>query len=192
MTPALWQNGLAELLGTFFLTLAALLGGLPYVAGITLGVFVYAIGGLSGCNINPAVTVGMVAARRLSLASGVVYLVAQITGALLARGFAPLIGEMPDEFHAGGGWAEFFGFAVLILTVIAVTDGYTPKAGSGIAIGAALVAGLVVSHGILNPAVALAMGEITSGGIWATFASALVFPPLYLALAHQRADAKAA
>lgn len=185
------QNGLAELLGTFFLTLAALFGGMPYVAGLTLGVFVYAIGGLSGCHINPAVTVGLVFARRLSLAAGVVYVVAQIVGAMLARLFAPLIGDMPDEFSAGGGWAEFFGFGFLILTVLAVSHGYAPKAGSGIAIGGALTAGLAVSGGILNPAVAVAMGEITSPSVWATLVSAVVFAALYMALSHARDHDKA-
>ena len=189
--PATWQNGLAELLGTFFLTLAALLGGYPYVAGITLGIFVYAIGGISGCHINPAVTVGLLAARRLSLAAAGVYVLAQVVGAILARLFAPLVGEMPEEFAAAGGWAEFFGFGFLMLTVIAVTRGYAPAAGSGLAIGGALTAGLVVSGGILNPAVAVAMGEITSPGVWATFLSAVVFSALFVALSHLRDDAKA-
>ena len=105
----------------------ALHGGLPYVAGITLGVFVYAIDGLSGCHINPAVTVGLLAARRLPIAAGVVHIVARVIGALIARLVAPLIREMPEEFAAAGGWAEFFGFGFLIVTVLAVSDGYAPK-----------------------------------------------------------------
>jgi aquaporin Z len=52
---------LAELVGTFFLTLVALTVGPPvtaYAVGLTLLVFVYTIGGLSGCHINPAVCSG--------------------------------------------------------------------------------------------------------------------------------------
>ena len=50
------KSALAELVGTFFLTLAALISGTPYIVGVTLGVFVYAIGAISGCNLNPAVS----------------------------------------------------------------------------------------------------------------------------------------
>lgn len=97
---------------------------------------------------------------------------------------------MLEELAEAGGWAEFFGFGFLIVTVLAVSDGYAPKGGSGIAIGGALTAGLVVSGGILNPVVAIAMGEITSSGIWVTLLSAVVFAALFVALSHQRHDAK--
>ena len=78
---------LAELTGTFFLTLVALTVAAPftpYAVGLTLLVFVYTIGSLSGCHINPAVTVGLVASKRFPLIEGIIYIVAQIAGALLA------------------------------------------------------------------------------------------------------------
>ena len=66
----LYKATLAELVGTFFLALAALLSGSPFAVGLTLAAFVYAIGDISGCNINPAVTVGLLARRKLPVLWG--------------------------------------------------------------------------------------------------------------------------
>jgi aquaporin Z len=171
---------------TSFLTLAAMIAGTPYAVGLTLAAFVYAIGTISGCNINPGVTVGLMAGRRLPIVQGILYLIAQVAGALLAREAAVLtVGKLPD-YHAGGPWAEGFGFAFLMLTVVAVSDKYVPRAGTGLAIGAALAAGLVTSKGIINPAIAVAMGQaLTPGtwvptpGTWAPLVSAVVFTVLF-------------
>src|ERR671923_392069 len=84
------KAGLAELVGTFFLTLAAMIAGTPFAVGLTLAAFVYAIGTISGCNINPGVTVGLMAGRRLPIVQGILYLIAQVAGALLAREVAVL------------------------------------------------------------------------------------------------------
>ena len=65
---------IAEFIGTFALTLAvagslAATGGIPtaLVAGITLGLFVFTIGRLSGAHINPAVTIGAWSMKKISL-----------------------------------------------------------------------------------------------------------------------------
>jgi aquaporin Z len=169
------KAGMAELVGTFFLTLAAMIAGTPYAVGLTLAAFVYAIGNISGCNINPGVTVGLMAGRRLPIVQGLLYLVAQVAGALLAREVALLAVPALPTYHAGGPWAEGFGFAFLMLTVVAVSDKYVPRAGSGLAIGAALAAGLLTSKGIINPAIAVAMGQALTPGTWAPLVSAVVF-----------------
>ena len=180
--PELHKAALAELVGTFFLTLAALISGSPFVVGLTLAAFVYAIGDISGCNINPAVTVALVTARRLSLMKGAYYIVVQIIGALLARLVAGLVGTLSPHYVAGNIFAEFFGVAFLIVVVMSTTRNYIPKAGNGIAIGAALAAGLVTSKGILNPAVAIAMGQGLTQGVWAPLLGGVAFallPQLY-------------
>lgn len=175
---------LAELIGTFFLTLVALTVAAPftpYAVGLTLLVFVYTIGSLSGCHINPAVTVGLVASKRFPLIEGVIYIVAQIAGALLARLVAGLgaVGQLAENYESGSIAAEFIGFGILILVVAATTENRVAKAGSGIAVGGGLLAGLLLSKGILNPAVAIAMGEAASPALWMTVISGIVFGLLF-------------
>ncbi len=175
---------LAELVGTFFLTLVALTVAPPvtaYAVGLTLLVFVYTIGGLSGCHINPAVTVGLVASRRFPLVEGLIYIVAQLAGALLARfvaGFG-FVGKLAEDYQAGSSGAEFLGFGILMLTVAATTENKVSKSGSGIAVGGALLGGLLLSNGILNPAVAIAMNEAGSPAVWMTLISGVVFGLLF-------------
>lgn len=179
-----FRSALAELLGTFFLALAALTVAAPltpFAVGLTLLVFVYAVGSLSGSHLNPAVTVGLVVSRRFPFAHGLLYIVAQVAGALLARlvAGAGLVGELGHSYQSGTIAAEFVGFGILMITVAATTEKQVVKAGSGIAVGGALLAGLLVSHGVLNPAVAVAMGLATSPAMWATLVSAVVFSLLF-------------
>jgi len=176
------QAALAELVGTFFLALAALLAPTPYTAlavGLTLAAFVYALGDISGCNVNPAVTLGLVVTRRLPPVVGVLYLAAQFAGAALARLLAPLIAPLPP-YAAASAAGEVVGVGFLVLTVLAVSTTFVPKSGSGVAIGAALLAGLLTTRGVLNPAIALAMGLGGTPALWAPLAGALVFGPLAL------------
>jgi aquaporin Z len=165
----------AEFVGTFFLTLAALLSGSALAVGFTLAVFVYAIGDLSGCALNPAVTVALVTLRRLPLLRGGLYLLAQVLGALLARLVASGIGGLASSYQAGNGWAELFGTAFLIIAVVVVAQERVPKAAGGIVIGLALGAGLLTSKGILNPAIALAMGQGLTVGSWIPLFSGFCF-----------------
>ncbi len=146
---------LAELTGTFFLTLAALTVPAPvtpYAAGLTLLVFVYAVGGLSGSHLNPAVTVGLVASRRFPLVQGALYIIAQVAGALLARAIAGagMVGNLSSDYKAGSAIEEFIVFGILMLTVASTTEKQVSKAGSGIAVGGALLAGLLISNGVLQ------------------------------------------
>lgn len=182
MRTSLIQS-LSELVGTFFLVLAALSVPSPYTVfavGLVLLVFVYVIGGISGCHLNPAVTIGLVSARQFPMLEGVFYVVAQLVGALLARGAVAYGFERgQDAYESGSAAAEFIGFGILMLAVAAVTDKRVTAAGSGIAVGPALVAGLLLSGGVLNPAVAVAMGLVTTPAVWATALSGIAFALLF-------------
>ena len=180
----------AELIGTFFLTLVGLLAGTPYAVALNLAALVYAIGNISGCNINPAITIGLMAARRLPPLKGALYLVAQVSGALLAATTSFRVGTPAPDYRAAGAFAEFFGLGLLIFVVVAVSDKYVPQAGSGIAVGAALGAGLVATGGILNPAVALAMSETLTPATWATILGGIVFAGLFALIAPKPAAKK--
>lgn len=177
---------LAELTGTFFLALAALSVPAPLTAfavGLVLLVFVYVIGGISGAHLNPAVTVGLCASRQFPPGEGVLYIVAQIAGALLARVVVSQgwIGEW-GSYESATPIEEFFGFGVLMLAVAAVTEKRVTAAGSGISVGPALIAGLLITGGVLNPAVAIAMGLATSPAVWATVVSGALFSLLFVLL----------
>ena len=175
---ATYQAVLAELVGTGLLTLAALLAGTPYAVALILAALVYGLGPISGAQLNPAVTIGLLVARRQPVVKGVLYLVAQVAGALLAAKVAPSIGDL-GRYSAGRPVGEFVGAGLLVLTVVAVSDKWVPKAGGGVAIGAALGAGLLLSHGVLNPAVALAMGLGRSPALWAAALGGVAFAALF-------------
>jgi len=187
--PALPKQAMAEIVGTFFLTLAALASGTPFAVALTLTAFVYAIGSVSGCNINPAVTVGLVALRRLPLPTGLYYIIAQLLGAILAFLALSFTHNLPVAvvYAQGTVPAEFLGVGFLVFVVAALSQGFVPAAGSGVAIGAALGAGLLTSKGILNPAVAIAMSLADRALLWpsivATLTGGTVFALLFQLIA---------
>ena len=175
---ATYQAVLAELMGTGLLTLAALLAGTPYAVALILAALVYGLGPISGAQLNPAVTLGLLVTRRQPVVKGVLYLVAQVAGALLAAKVAPSIGDL-GGYSAGRPVGEFVGTGLLVLTVVAVSDKWVPQAGGGVAIGAALGAGLLLSGGVLNPAVALAMGLGLTPAVWAAALGGIAFAALF-------------
>ncbi len=186
---ATYQALLAELVGTGLLTLAALLAGTPYAVALILAALVYGLGPISGAQLNPAVTLGLLVARRQPVVKGVLYLVAQVVGALLAAKVAPSIGDL-GSYSAGKPVGEFVGAGLLVLTVVAVSDKWVPKAGGGVAIGAALGAGLLLTNGVLNPAVALAMGLGRSTALWAAALGGVAFAALFDLLSVKQEEKK--
>src|SRR5688500_1410796 len=90
-----YRRGLAEVVGTFVLVFggvgAAVIAGeaigtlgIALAFGLALLAMAYAIGPISGCHINPAVTAGLVVARKLTPRDAVEYWVGQVIGAVLA------------------------------------------------------------------------------------------------------------
>ena len=172
----------AELFGTFGLSLAVLISinspgfpvGTPVVAGLTLGLFVYTIGPISGCHINPAVTLGLAAIRKVEWQTAVTYIVAQLLGATLAIGIGSIIYSAPQTLAwadtAGAGAAEALGALIFLFGIASVVLGRVPQAMSGIVIGGSLTLGILwaaqTSNGVLNPAVAFSLGSLSLAYVW--------------------------
>lgn len=82
-TPKIWGALLGELIGTMFITMFMLTLGFNnplYLVIVMIGVYAVIVG-ISGANLNPLVTAGMMATRRMSAIRGVLYMLAQVLGA---------------------------------------------------------------------------------------------------------------
>lgn len=171
---------LAEFVGTFalsFIVIAALAAGVsaplvvPVIAALTLGLFVYTIGSVSGCHINPAVTLGLVSVKRITPTEAVMYIVAQIFGAAMAIAAAKLFTlALPTPavgvFDIRLFMAEALGTAVFTFGIAAVVKEKVHASMSGVVVGGSLLLGVLFSSlagasGILNPAVAFALNSVT-------------------------------
>ncbi len=118
---SLGKRTVAEFLGTFWLVLggcgsAVLAAAFPALGigfagvslafGLTLLTMAFAIGPISGCHINPAVTVGLVAGKRFPASELVPYVVAQVLGAVAGAGVLYLIACGKSGFDLAGGFAS--------------------------------------------------------------------------------------
>ena len=193
----------AEMFGTFWLTFAGCgsavlaaafpevgigLLGVSFAFGLSLLTMAYTIGHISGCHINPAVSVGLAAGGRFPAAEVVPYAIAQVIGGILGAGVLYLIASGKPGFELGGfasnGFGEHspggyaFGAAFLcevvmtfmFLTVIlGSTDGRAPTGFAGLPIGLALVLIHLVSIPVTNTSVnpARSTGPALFVGGWA-------------------------
>lgn len=166
----------AELLGAFFLTLVVRLSlgatfpiATPILAGITLGLFVYTVGSISGSHLNPAVTIGLAIIKKISPSDAVMYIVSQLVGATLAGIIGTWLLGRSTSMVPGDSMivavTEAIGAAVLLFGIASVVYKKTPDAASGLVIGSSLTLGVIIasvgSVGILNPAVALGIGSLS-------------------------------
>jgi glycerol uptake facilitator-like aquaporin len=170
------RSYLAEFIGTFVLALVVLVSvagdfnGVitPILAALTLGIAVYTLGHVSGTHINPAVTIGLWSIGKIEAQAAGMYIAAQFLGAIAALGlgaalFGHLVGVGPDT-HAGAVFAEMIGMALFTFGIASCVYAKTPSIMSGAVVGGSLLLGIALSaglgsHGILNPAVALAIGS---------------------------------
>ena len=136
----------------------------PVLAALTLGLFVYSLGHVSGTHINPAVTVGLWSLGKITLPEMAKYIIAQFAGAGVVFVVLPsLVTKMPDLITSEAlvvGFAEAVGTAIFTFGIASVVFGKTVNVMSGVVIGGSLLLGVAVaallgSNGILNPAVAL-------------------------------------
>lgn len=179
---------IAEALGTLILVLfgcgaAVLMGGhigmlgIALAFGLSIVAAAYGIGAISGAHLNPAVSLGMAMAGRMSFADFVAYAVAQIAGAVLGAGILYLIATGKADYviavnglgqngYGPGYLGEYALSAALIFeavmtfifvtVILGVTEKTAPGAMAGLAIGLTLtgihLVGIDVTGVSVNPA----------------------------------------
>jgi glycerol uptake facilitator-like aquaporin len=175
-----WKKYAVEAIGTLSLTLAVITTiaskpeYTPFAAALTLGLFVYFIGLISGAHINPAVSLAALVINKATWKDTVLYIVAQILGAFLALIIASFFIENLGDILQGAattqsseiaiGFAETIGTFFLGFGIASVLYKKTPDMMNGIVIGGSLLLGIFVASslgapGILNPAVGMMTGS---------------------------------
>jgi glycerol uptake facilitator protein len=220
-TYSLGQRALAETLGTALLVLVgpgsvvatlvlagdsspAITGadllGISFAFGLIIAALVYALGKVSGCHINPAVTFALAATKRFPWREVPTYFAAQVVGATLGAlaiwalftGSAIDLGMGQTSFNedtttwASAIFAEGIGTFMLMLAILGIVDTRSPGDFAGIVIGGAVVAIIMVVGPVtgasLNPARAFGpelVSAIGSGPThWAQLIPVYVLPGL--------------
>jgi aquaporin Z len=200
---------LAESFGTFWLVFggcgsAVLAAGFPEVGigllgvslafGLTVLTMAYAIGHISGCHLNPAVSVGLWAAGRFPAGQLPGYIIAQVIGGLIAGGVLYVIASGAPGFdlaagfasngyaeHSPGGYsmvaalvAEVVLTMMFLIIILGATDDRAPAGFAPIAIGLGLtlihLISIPVTNTSVNPArstgVALYVGDWAVAQLW--------------------------
>jgi aquaporin Z len=209
----------AEAVGTFVLVVggpgSAVLATGAFSAGVNIGVLgvalafglsllamAYAIGNISGCHINPAVTIGLWVGRKLPGRLVPIYIVAQVVGAILGAGtIAAIATGGPLGFHptpanfAVNGWGSLspagFDFtamaatemmmtALLVFVVLSTTHRKFSPAAGGLAVGLTLtlihLVSIPVDNTSVNPARSIGMAVFAGGKALDQLWAFLVFP----------------
>jgi aquaporin Z len=199
------QRGLAEFLGTFWLVFGGCgsaviaaafpdvgigLVGVSLAFGLTVLTMAYSIGHISGCHLNPAVTVGLWAGGRFPARDIPLYVIAQVLGAIVAaaalytiasgapgyaldvnglaaNGFAE---HSPGQYSTQAGLvAEVLLTAFFLFVIMGSTDGRAPAGFAPIAIGLGLTLIHLISIPVTNTSVnpARSTGPAVIQGGWA-------------------------
>jgi aquaporin Z len=200
----LGKRAAAEFFGTFWLVfggcgsavLAAAFPGLgigfvgvALAFGLTVLTMAFAIGPISGCHLNPAVSAGLVAGKRFPAAELLPYVVAQVLGAVAASGVLYVIASGKEGFelsagfasngygaHSPGGYsllaclvAEIVLTFFFLMIIMGATDKRAPAGFAPIAIGLGLtlihLVGIPVTNTSVNPARSTAPAIFVGG--WA-------------------------
>ncbi|KJE20788.1 permease, glycerol uptake facilitator [Frankia torreyi] len=211
---------LVEGLGTFVLVLGgvgtAVLArdavgvlGVALAFGLALLVLVYVIGPISGCHVNPAVTLGLLLCRKIEPRHALGYVAAQCVGAIVAAGTVWLLADAgPFGYspglqglgangygvHSPGGYGlggvflvEILLTALLVFTVLGATDVRAPFGFAGLAIGLVLVLCNLISIPLdgtsVNPARSLGPAVFVGGWALGQLWLFIVAPAIGAALA---------
>ncbi|EGQ8219097.1 aquaporin Z [Vibrio parahaemolyticus] len=209
---------LAEAFGTFWLVLggcgsAVLAAGFPDVGigllgvalafGLTVLTMAFAIGHISGCHLNPAVTVGLWAGGRFDTKDVAPYIIAQVIGGLIAGGILYVIATGQAEFDVvGSGFAangygehspgqysmlaalvsEIVMTMMFLIVIMGATDKRAPQGFAPIAIGLCLtlihLISIPVTNTSVNPArstaVAMYVGDWAVSQLWLFWVAPIV------------------
>ena len=207
----------AEFVGTFWLVLggcgsAVLAAAFPNVGigllgvalafGLTVLTMAFAIGHISGCHLNPAVTIGLVVGGRFKSSEAIPYIIAQVVGAVVAAAVLYLIASGKAGFdlagglasngyaeHSPGGYSLLSGFVtevvmtfMFLMIILGSTDERAPAGFAPIAIGLALTLIHLISIPVTNTSVnparstgpALIVGSWALGQLWLFWLAPLI------------------
>ncbi|MFZ1428210.1 MAG: aquaporin Z [Geminicoccaceae bacterium] len=199
----------AEMIGTFWLVLGGCgsavisaafpdvgigLLGVSLAFGLTVVTMAYAIGHISGCHLNPAVTIGLTAGGRFPTSDVLPYVVAQVVGGIIAGAVLYLIASGAPGFdvakgfasngygqHSPGGYSLLSAFvtevvmtAMFLFIIMGATHGKAPVGFAPLAIGLGLtlihLISIPVTNTSVNPArstgVAVFVGGWALGQLW--------------------------
>ena len=200
---SLFKRSVTELLGTFWLVLGGCgsaviaasspLGigvlGVALAFGLTVLTMAFAIGHISGCHLNPAVSVGLFVGGRFPAKELPAYIIAQVLGAILAAALIAHIASGKDGFdiaaglasngygeHSPGKYSMAAGFvtelvmtAMFVIIILGATDRRAPSGLAPIAIGLGLTLIHLISIPVTNTSVnpARSTGPALMVGGWA-------------------------
>ena len=200
---SLFKRSVTELLGTFWLVLGGCgsaviaasspLGigvlGVALACGLTVLTMAFAIGHISGCHLNPAVSVGLVVGGRFPAKELPAYVIAQVIGGILAAALLYHIASGKEGFdiaaglasngygeHSPGKYSMASGFvtelvmtAMFVVIILGATDKRAPAGLAPIAIGLALTLIHLISIPVTNTSVnpARSTGPALMVGGWA-------------------------
>jgi len=216
MPPSLSKRCIAESFGTFWLVFAGIgsaiiAAGIPVVGigyigvafavGLTVMTMAYAIGHISGCHLNPAVTLGLVLGKRFPAKEVLPYWIAQVVGAIIAGRAIYFIASGNPTFAIGGFGCNGYGlhsptgysFAAclvaevlltffFLLIIMGSTDQRAAKGFAPLAIGLGLtlihLIGIPITNLSVNPArstgTALVLGGWAISQLWLFWLAPLV------------------
>ena len=196
------NKAVAEFIGTFALVLigcgtAVIAGmgegptavnilGIAMAFGLTIVAMAYGIGQVSGCHINPAVSLGVLVAGRMTVSDFITYVVAQVLGAIAGAAVLYLILSGKASGWTGSlgqnGWGEGYlgeysmtsafvyevvGTFLFLVCILGVTQKGAPVGLAGLAIGLTLVAlhllGINITGTSVNPARSLGPALVGAG-----------------------------
>ncbi|HEX2828864.1 MAG TPA: aquaporin Z [Burkholderiales bacterium] len=196
------QRYIAEFVGTFVLVFAScgaaviageVIGfvGVSFAFGLSLMAMIYAIGPISGCHINPAVTLGIILCKKMDAKYAPGYMLAQVLGAIAgAAVLMAIVQGAPGGYDAASAGFAANGYGeyspgrysltaaliteivltfILVYTVLAATDLRAPVGFAGVAIGFVLtlvhLVGIPIDNTSVNPA--RSIGPALFVGGWA-------------------------